>query len=92
MSADLDDQAFVRELARRIRLRRRYHNLTQQHVADRAGLSRSFVSVFETGRHGIEVTALRRLARALDVPLSALIAEPGDDTSLGDLIRRTRAE
>ena len=63
MSADLDDQAFVRELARRVRLRRRYRNLTQQYVAYRAGLSRSFVSLFETGRHGIEVTALRRPPR-----------------------------
>ena len=92
MSADLDDQAFVRLLAGRARLRRRYQNLMRQQVADRAGLSRSFVSVFETGRHGIDVTAPRRLARALHVPLPALIAEPGDHTDLGDLIRQTQAE
>jgi len=66
--------------------------LMRQQVADRAGLSRSFVSVFETGRHGIDVTAPRRLARALHVPLPALIAEPGDHTDLGDLIRQTQAE
>jgi transcriptional regulator with XRE-family HTH domain len=73
----VDDQAFLRELARRVRLRRRYQDLTQQHVADRAGLSRGFVSLFETGRHGIDVTALRRIAHALDASLPELVAEPG---------------
>lgn len=49
----MDDEPYVRELARRVRLHRRYLNLTQQQLADRAGLSRNFVATFETGRHGI---------------------------------------
>ena len=51
----MDEEAYVRELARRVRL----HRLTQQQLADRAGLSRAFVASFESGRHGIQVTSLR---------------------------------
>ena len=58
---------------RRVRLNRRYQDLTQAELAERAQLSRSFVAVFESGRHGIDVTSLRRLAEALGVPLPALV-------------------
>jgi transcriptional regulator with XRE-family HTH domain len=77
----MDDGAYVRELARRVRLHCRYQNLTQQQLADRAGLSRAFVAAFETGRHGIQVTSLRRVAAALGISLSALIQDPTDTGS-----------
>lgn len=79
--ARVDDEAYIRELARRVRLHRRYHNLTQQQLADRAGLSRAFVASFETGKHGIQVTSLRRVAAALGVALSALVDHPTDSGS-----------
>lgn len=72
-NAGPQDRAFLRELGRRVRLNRRYQDLTQAELADRAGLSRSFVAVFETGRHGIDVSSLRRLADALGLPLPTLI-------------------
>jgi XRE family aerobic/anaerobic benzoate catabolism transcriptional regulator len=73
-----DDEVFLAEVGRRVRLHRLYRRMTQEQLGERAGLSRNFVSVFEIGRHGIDVRALRRLARALDVPLPELISEPGD--------------
>ena len=39
------------------------------------GLSRSFVGIFETGTHGIDVLSLRRIAQALGVPLAELVDE-----------------
>ena len=78
MSADRpDDRAFLAELGRRVRLHRLYRDLTQRQLAERAGLSRNFVSLLEGG-HGIDVRALRRIAQALNVPLLSLVAEPGD--------------
>jgi transcriptional regulator with XRE-family HTH domain len=47
MSAD--DQVFVAELGRRVRLHRLYQRMTQDQLAERARLSRSFISLFETG-------------------------------------------
>lgn len=77
----MDDKAYMRELARRVRLHRRHYNLTQQQVADRAGLSRAFVAAFETGKHGIQVMSLRRVAAALGIALSALVDDPADSGS-----------
>lgn len=72
-NAGPEDRAFLKELSRRVRLNRRYQDLTQAELGDRARLSRSFIAVFETGRHGIDVCSLRRLALALDVPLPDLV-------------------
>lgn len=71
----MTEEDFIRELARRVRLHRLYRELTQQQLADRTGLSRSFVSVFETGDHGIQVVSLRRVAAAA---ASALVDDPAD--------------
>jgi transcriptional regulator with XRE-family HTH domain len=78
-NAGPEDRAFLKELSRRVRLNRRYQGLTQAELGDRAGLSRSFVAVFETGRHGIDVTTLRRVAEALDLSLPALVDVPAAD-------------
>ena len=70
-----EDVAFLTELGRRVRLNRRYQDLTQDELGARAELSRSFVGIFETGTHGIDVVNLRRIAQALGVPLAELVDE-----------------
>ncbi len=70
-----EDLAFLVELGRRVRLNRRFQDLTQDELGARAGLSRSFVGIFETGTHGIDVVSLRRVAQALNVPLADLVDE-----------------
>lgn len=74
----MNDEDYIRELARRVRLHRRYRGLTQQQLGDLTGLSRSFVALFEAGRHGIQVISLRRIACALGVAFSALVDDPAD--------------
>ena len=74
----MTEEDYIRELARRVRLHRLYRELTQQQLADRTGLSRSFVSVFETGNHGIQVVSLRRVAAGLGLRFSALVDDPAD--------------
>ena len=77
----MNDEDYIRELARRVRLQRRYRGLTQQQLGDLTGLSRSFVALFEAGRHGIQVVSLRRVASALGVAFSALVDDPADPGS-----------
>ena len=74
----MNDEDFIRELARRVRLHRRYLGLTQQQLGDLTGLSRSFVALYEAGRHGIQVVSLRRVAGALGLAFSALVDDPAD--------------
>lgn len=54
---------------------RRLMNLTQKQVAERAGLSKGFISNVETGRSGMTSVVWKRLARVLNIP---------DDISWGE--------
>jgi len=67
------EAAFLRALGKRIRLLRRVRELTQDEVAQAAGMSRSFVSLIEKGSHGVDVVRLLRLADALAVSLPELL-------------------
>jgi transcriptional regulator with XRE-family HTH domain len=73
---ELDPEAYLRALGKRVRILRLTRELTQEELATAAGMSRSFVSLIEHGSHGVDVIRLIRLAAALDVPLAELIGEP----------------
>lgn len=62
-----------RALARAVRELRARQGLTQEQVAEAAGLGRGFVSELETGRRRASFEAVVRIARALDVPLGVLV-------------------
>ena len=59
------EQAYRREIGRRIRDERFWRNLRQEELAERAEVSRHFVSAIERGRHGLDVWRLRKVAHAL---------------------------
>ena len=73
---ELDPEAYLRALGKRVRILRLTRELTQEELAAAAGMSRSFVSLIEHGSHGVDVVRLIRLAAALDVPLAELLKEP----------------
>jgi DNA-binding XRE family transcriptional regulator len=56
----------------RIREAREHASLTQEKLADRAGLGRSTLQRIESGQ-GIKFVHLVRIARALDVPVRDLV-------------------
>jgi len=56
----------------RIREAREYANLTQEKLADHAGLGRSTLQRIEAGS-GIKYVHLIRIARALGVPVADLV-------------------
>lgn len=55
-----------------IKLWREHRGLTQQELADRAGISKPYLSQIEGGKRQGTVETLSALARSLDVPLDAL--------------------
>jgi transcriptional regulator with XRE-family HTH domain len=67
------------DLKDRIRSRRLALGLTLGQVADRAELSLPYIANLERGRGNPTVGALRRIAAALELPASALLA--GDERS-----------
>jgi transcriptional regulator with XRE-family HTH domain len=77
-----EDRVFLKELGRRVWLHRIYAGLTQQQLADRVDVSRSWVSIVESGKaNGIDVVTLRRFAESLQVSLPSLVdVRPDGDT------------
>ncbi len=72
---------------RRIRVRR---GLSLERLAQASGVSRAMLSQVELGRSTPTINVVWRIARALEVPFSSLIAE---DTSRGtSVLRRSEAK
>ena len=49
--------------------------ISQEELADRANLHRTYISLVERARRNLTVDALDRIARGLTVPASRLLAE-----------------
>ncbi|WP_136609949.1 type II toxin-antitoxin system Y4mF family antitoxin [Sinomonas albida] len=69
-------QEAVRDLAARVRDRRRALSLTQQDLADLAGVSERFVRFVEQGKASVRLDALAAVLDALGFEL-AVVARPG---------------
>jgi DNA-binding XRE family transcriptional regulator len=63
-------------IGRRLRELREEKGLTAYEIARRSGIHRPNISRMESGKHVPTVDTLDRLARALGVPVAALLAEP----------------
>lgn len=55
-----------------IKVWREYRGLTQQELADKAGISKPYLSQIESGKRQGTVETLAAVARALDVPLDVV--------------------
>jgi transcriptional regulator with XRE-family HTH domain len=69
-------------LAARVRKLRVRQGWTLQRLADACGVTRSLLSKIENGRAAPSVATLTRLAAALGVPVSALLEEGGEATTV----------
>lgn len=74
--AGIDVEGYLRALGKRIRILRLTRELTQEELAQAAGMSRNFVSLIEHGSGGVDVVRLLRIAAALDVPIEELLRMP----------------
>ena len=74
------------QVGRRLYLRRVWLGLAQREVADKAGVSRNFVSAIERGAQGLDAWRLGLVADALGVTLAWLLSGPDEmvtDTAPG---------
>ncbi len=54
---------------------RKARKLSQEQLADAAGLDRSYISLLETGTYYASLKVIEKLATALDLPASELLRE-----------------
>lgn len=67
-------ESYLAAIGERLQALRRDKGWSQQLLAERAGLDRSYVSAVERGRQNVSLGALHRLAGALGVSLEVIIA------------------
>lgn len=60
--------------ARNLRRERERAGLSQEALADDAGLHRNAVALLEAGRRDVKLSTVAKLAKALDTDASALVA------------------
>ena len=60
------------QFGKRIRILRRERQLTQEQLAEAAGISVDFLSLIERGRNAPSFQKIQRLANALGVPVKVL--------------------
>ena len=70
----LQDTRFAVAFGLALRQVRKNHRLSQEMLGYRAGLHRTYVGDVERGRRNITLASARRLANALGISLSELVA------------------
>ncbi len=67
--------------ARHVRELRAHHGYSQEELAHRSGLHRTYVGAVERGERNITLLNAQRIADALDVPLSECVSVQNDNRS-----------
>jgi transcriptional regulator with XRE-family HTH domain len=57
----------------RVKHYRERRRLTQEQLAERAGISRTYLARLETGKHDPTATVLEKLAKALNIKVGRLL-------------------
>jgi XRE family aerobic/anaerobic benzoate catabolism transcriptional regulator len=91
-----EDAAFLAALGDRVRELRARRGMTRKILAKDSGVSERYLAQLETGQGNASLAILRRIARALSVPLEALVADspepPAELASAIELLRRLGPE
>ena len=67
------ESTYLQELGLRLKLQRVKAGFTQEHLADRAGMHRTFIGLVERGESGLSLERLVDLAEALGVEPAELL-------------------
>jgi transcriptional regulator with XRE-family HTH domain len=62
----------LRRLGQRVAQIRRIKKITQEELAERSGLTLSYISKIETGRRNPTITVVSKIAQSLDVDIYQL--------------------
>jgi transcriptional regulator with XRE-family HTH domain len=68
-------QIVLKQIGARIKAARKVSELSQQAVADAAGINREYLSRVERGTENVSILTLVRVAAALDIPLRNLLCD-----------------
>ncbi len=66
---------YLRRLGQRVQSQRKVRGMSQAQLSEAAGLDRTYISALEHGKQNVSIGAIMKLADALDVPITSLLAE-----------------
>ena len=69
------DDPLLRRVGHRVRKLRDQKGVSQEALADIVGVDRSYMSGIERGVRNLSILKLRDVARALNVPIRALVSD-----------------
>jgi XRE family transcriptional regulator, aerobic/anaerobic benzoate catabolism transcriptional regulator len=79
LTSEAQETVYLGRLGERVRAWRTAHAVTRKALAEASGISERYLAQLEAGRGNISVLLLRRVARAMRVPVEHLVRE--DDTA-----------
>ncbi|MDH4191069.1 MAG: helix-turn-helix transcriptional regulator, partial [Betaproteobacteria bacterium] len=80
---DAAEGAYLARLGERVRAWRTEHGMTRRNLAITSGVSERYLAQLEAGQGNISVLLLRRVARAMQLPVENLIREHDSDARAG---------
>jgi transcriptional regulator with XRE-family HTH domain len=69
----LSKEEFTKRIAQRIRTLRESKNISQEDLADKAGLYRTYIGHIENGRYSPSAYVLYKIASSLHIDYSSLV-------------------
>jgi transcriptional regulator with XRE-family HTH domain len=75
VAEDYKDTKFLRAFGLVVKRHREAKGASQEHLAELAGLHRTYLSDIERGIRNLTMSSASRIANGLSVPISMLIAE-----------------
>lgn len=75
VSGQADDEGVLKRLGSSIRARRKAVSLSQEALADAAGIDRSHMGKIERGERNVSFLNLARIANVLEVKASRILAD-----------------
>lgn len=75
MAYSKPDKVFLREFGRRVRKLREAAKWTQEELAERSGLHRTYIGSIERGERNLALLNIRKVANAFGLTLSKFLEE-----------------
>lgn len=73
--AKTSDAGYLKMLGERVRDARARHGMSRRMLAHDSGISERYLAELESGRGNFSIVLMRRLAKAIDVPIAELVSD-----------------
>lgn len=68
-----NEQEILKRIGKKVFENRKQRNMTQDELADYAGINRTYIGYIENGKQNISISVLCKIANVFNIPLNDLI-------------------